>query len=327
MRVLWKSHKRFPLVILSILPATRGTGTPASAASGDDLKPKSSPSKAPKMLHFRAPQLLVQKQTPGLPPPPAPGEPRPTGRTTRGAPPASLLRAGLPAPHQPPSVSGSRTRLSTSGDAGCGRPCCRGKEGLQQASAARGSPSPALPLASHQSTLRQHRLQTSATSAPRGPRLPPSCWPNPARRHLSHLPGDSWSPSGLPTPPPVPTGCRGAVRGRAGCVPVPLAKQGLHPAAVQGVLLAMPPSPWHTQVPQPARPRSPECPVGQDALPRYAADPAWCVPTREAARVGAARKWHVLHHGAGGCGAGVAVLPSPAEGVVCTSPALARGTM
>lgn len=41
---------------------------------------------------------------------------------------------------------------------------------------------------------------------------------------------------------------------------MPLAKQGLYPAAVQGVLLAMPPSPWHTQVPQAARPRSPECP-------------------------------------------------------------------
>lgn len=112
---------------------------------------------------------------------------------------------------------------------------------------------------------------------------------------------------------------------------MPLAKQGLHPATVQGVLLAVPPFPWLTQVPQPARPHSPECPMGRDALPRYAADPAWCVPTHEAAHVGAARKWHVLRRGTGQCGAGTAALPSPAKRVVCTSPAgvpaLAQGTM
>lgn len=73
MRLLLKSHKRFPLVVLSILPHRTGNRHPGTRSQRDDLKPKPSPSKAPKMLHFRAPQLSVQNQTPGSPPPPAPG--------------------------------------------------------------------------------------------------------------------------------------------------------------------------------------------------------------------------------------------------------------
>ena len=226
MRLLWKSHKRFPLVDPSILPATRGTGTPASAASATTSSQNPAPRKPPKCCISELHSSRSKS--------------KPQGRRLRRQPRAASPRrphharrsASLPAPRQPPGASGSHARLSTSGDVGCGWPCRHGKEGLWPASAARGSPSPALPLASHPSTLRRHLLQASAASATGGPRLPPSCWPNPAIRHLSHLPGDSWGPSGVTHPSARahwlqgscarPSRMRASAMGKAGaCTPPP----------------------------------------------------------------------------------------------------------
>lgn len=157
-------------------PRHAGNRHPGVRSQRDNLKPKPSPSKAPKMLHFRAPQLFGPKANPRV--------------TSAAGPPVCQPPRSLPAsqrervPHQPP----------TSCEVGCGWPCRRGREGLRLPGAAL----PQLCLASCPSTLRQRLLQTSATSAAGGPRLLlPICWPNPARCHLSHRPGDSWGPSGV----------------------------------------------------------------------------------------------------------------------------------
>lgn len=63
LRLLSKSHKRFPAIALSHRELA-----PSTHSQRHHLKPNPHPLKAPKMLHFGAPELSVQKQTPGLPP-------------------------------------------------------------------------------------------------------------------------------------------------------------------------------------------------------------------------------------------------------------------
>lgn len=208
------------------------------------------------------------------------------------------------------------------GDVGCECPCRCGTGGLQQDSAARGSPSPALPLASHRGTLRQHLLQTSATG---GPGLPASCWPNPSRCHPSHLPGDSWGPSGVThssTRAPWlqwscvrPSRMRARATGSAGTAPHRCPESAVGSATVPLAHTG----PLASQTVHPG--------VSHGLEPRHTAEPRWCVPARLPVPV--LRGGGTCRSGAGGCGAGTAALPSSAKGMGCTSPAavlaLARG--
>lgn len=52
MRLLWKSHKPFPLVSQSILPAAWGAGAPVSAARAMTSGQNPPPRKPPTVLHF-----------------------------------------------------------------------------------------------------------------------------------------------------------------------------------------------------------------------------------------------------------------------------------
>lgn len=199
LRLLSKSHRRFPVVALSILPVTWGTGTRRpQPAPPPQAKPP--PLESPQNAAFWSSSALSPKTNPGV-------------ASTASGP--GLTAQGV---RQPPHSLPAPGVLHPAAD--------WGDEG---AVPWEGSSSPALPPASPGRTLRQLLL------LPRPPEAL-GCYRdggwNPDGYHLSHLPGDSWGPPRVAHHSPVPAGHQGAEQGRVGHVPSGHAhgamEEGLH---------------------------------------------------------------------------------------------------
>lgn len=188
LRLLSKSHRRFPVIALSILPVTWGTGTRRpQPAPPPQAKPP--PLESPQNAAFWSSSALSPKTNPRV--------------TSTASAPCLTAQGGRQPPHSPPAPA-----------PGVLHPAANWGDG--DAVPWEGSSSPALPPASPPRTLRQLLLLP----------WPPEVlgcyrdggW-NPDGHHLSHLPGDSWGPPRVAHCSPVPAGHQRAKQGRVGDVP------------------------------------------------------------------------------------------------------------